>query len=217
MADTALAALRLAIEQAWSGGARAVLTQPLVELAGAQSERPAALRDVLNLRDGVHSRVVIGLVTLSDATVDAAGFKAARDSVRRCAHYLAMNLNPPSLTDDAQIWAVAPTGTNGIEAWTRLRAEVHQDTWSLPKSVWLPGTEPDPSSFLREGPLATPWRHSGALSDEQFDLQGRFGRRLGTKRKPWERERVQALLDVLNGTEDPESVATKLLHLAENA
>ncbi len=182
-------------------------------------ERPPALREVLKLSDNEQVRVVIGLVALGDAKVDDAGFTAARDNLRRIAHYLTMKLNPPSLADDAQLWAVAPAGTEGIEAWTRLRAEIHQDAWSLPKSVWLPGSVPDPASFLREGPLARPWDESGTASDGQLDLHARFARKLGGRQAQWEPERVQALLSALIGTEgaaaDPESIATKLFELAE--
>lgn len=219
MPDAALTALRDAIQRTWSGASRRVVLQPLVELAGTGVERPGALRDVLNLLDGEQSRAVIGLVALDHSAIEADGFAAARKTLRRTAHYLTLHLNPPSLADDAQLWAVAPAGTEGNEAWVRLRAEIHQDSWSLPKSVWLPSATPDPSAFLREGPLARPWDEPGAAAEGQLDLHARFARKLGTGDARWERTRVEALVAALTGTDgagtDPEAVATKLLKLAE--
>jgi hypothetical protein len=219
MPDTAIAALCDAIQRTWTGADRKVVKQPLVELAGAEVERPRALRDVLNLLDGDRSRAVIGLVALDHAIMDADGFAAARTTLRRTAHYLTLHLNPPSLVDDAQLWAVAPVGSEGNEAWLRLRAEIHQDSWSLPKSVWLPSARTDPSTFLREGPLARPWDEPGAVADGQLDLHARFARKLGTRQAPWERWRVEALLAALTGTDgagtDPEGVANRLMQLAE--
>lgn len=218
MPNSALASLRDALHRAWSGDSRAVRTQPLVELTGVDVARPAALVDVLRLSEGEQVRAVIGLVEVEDSSVSEAGFTAARDTLRRIAHYLAIHLNPPSLADDAQLWAVAPAGTNGVEAWMRLRAEVHQDAWSLPKSVWLPDEEPDPESFLREGPLARPWDESGAAQDDQLQIDARFARKLGTKHAPWDTGRVAALLMTMTGVtrgKDPETVAEELLQLAE--
>jgi hypothetical protein len=221
MPDDALAVLRDAIHQAWRGGTRTVVNQRLVELAGGEVDRPAALRDVLNLLDGEQSRAVVGLVALDHSTIDADGFSAARDTLRRTAHYLTLHLNPPSLADDAQLWAVAPAGTEGNEAWMRLRAEVHQDSWSLPKSVWLPSAALDPSAFLREGPLARPWDALTEAAGGQLDLHARFARKLGTRQAAWQRERVDALLAALTATDgagtDPEAVATRLMQLAEEA
>lgn len=187
-----------------------------MSLGKADVERPPALSEVLGLRRGEQVHAVIALVVLGDTDLDADGFVHARDSIREIAHYLATHLNPPALADDAQVWAVAPPGLETVAAWKRLREEVHQDTWSVPKSVWLPGGTPDPTAFLDEGVLAEPWDAQSEGAAESLDLLDRFAKKLSGKRGPWDRERVRQFLDGLTDSErEPALLAESLLRLAE--
>lgn len=186
-------------------------------LGRADVERPSALRGVLRLRRGQNVHAVIALVALDDVDLDGRGFAHVRDSVRGVAHFVATHLNPIALADDAQVWAAAPVGREREPAWERLRDEIHQDTWSVPKSLWIPNDQMDPSAFMQQSILAEPWDTEESAHAESLDLLDRFAKKLGGKGGAWPRQRVRALLDCLMDDAEPSAVAGALVRLAEDA
>ncbi len=239
MRPSPVEALRTGIHDRWRGDGLVAAELSLVHLGVADVERPAELVHVLRLTREGRPHAVIGIVDLTDRSPAGPGFDSIRDFIRDVSHFMAMHLNPPSLVDDAQVWAVAPAGSNDVEGWKRLRAEVHQDTWSLPKSVWLPSAHPDPQAFLREGVLAAPWQHKveegrgvegedaaggdpsaqhdGRATGSDVDFIGQLAEKLSSKRNPWDRERVQLLVDTFKKSQadaDADAIASELLQMA---
>lgn len=219
MSTAPIDALLAAIQSRWARGDGSAVTDfPLVDLGKADVERPAGLAQVLGLKRKGAVHAVLGIVVLDDVKLEGDVFGRQRDAVRRVAHYLATHLNPPSLADNAHVWAVAPSGNEDDSAWRHLRQELHQDTWSVPKSLWLPGNPPDATAFLEQGFLATPWKDEQAEQADALDLIDRFAKKLGPRNAPWQRERVLQLVETLrSGQTDPETIAASLILLAQES
>ncbi|HCF56498.1 MAG TPA: hypothetical protein DFS52_00680 [Myxococcales bacterium] len=176
------------------------------------------MKHVMAFRRAGEVHAVLALVALDDATLDGDAFARQRDIVRAVAHYIATHLNPLSLADSAHVWAVGPTGKQDDSAWRHLRQDLHQDSWSVPKSLWLPGHPPDATEFLDQGFLATPWEGEPGGQVESLDLIDRFAKKLGSRKAPWQRDRVRQVLDSLGGGQTAaDAVADSLIHLAEES
>lgn len=187
----------------------------LVNLGKFDTEKPSELLQVVQIvrSDRVHA--ILALVKLDPSEPDGEGFRVLRNRLREIAHYLANHLNPPTLADDAHLWAVAPPGSDTNPIWKRLRAEVHQDTWSVPKSIWLPSEQPDPLKFLNEGVLAVPWATIDQKHAKSLDLIDRFAKKLGSRDAPWDHQQVYGLIHALTDEKsDPSMVARRLLERA---
>lgn len=180
-------------------------------------ERPPSLKRVLGLQRRGKTHAVIALVAVDDVDLAGEAFTRVRDDILAVAHYVATHLNPPSLADNVHLWVVAPPGKETVPAWRQLRQDLHQDTWSVPKSVWLPGPSLDANAFLDQGLLARPWDQDAGADADGIDLMDRLARKLGSKTAPWAPEQVRQLLEELrNESAEPAARALSLIALAEN-
>lgn len=209
--------LVIAIKKRWSGSELNIPPdEPLGSLGKADVERPPSLKKVLGLQRSGRTHAVIALVAVDDVDLVGESFARMRDDILAVAHYVATHLNPPSLVDNVHLWVVAPPGKEAVPAWRRLRQDLHQDTWSVPKSVWLPGQSLDADAFLDQGLLARPWDQDAETEAAGIDLMDCLARKLGSKAAPWAPEQVRQLLEELrNESAEPAMRALSLIDLAE--
>lgn len=195
----------------------------LVHLGQLDVPSPIGRDSLFRLIADGRTHSILGIVDFSTYAVPMRGedaFHKIRNILTDVAHYLATHVIPRSLANEVHVWAIGPTGSDQDPGWLRLKQEIHQDTWSVPKSLWLPSTiDADPTDFLDEGILAQPWGapHAFGSPDENarsidaFDLVGRFERRLSGRQQSWDRGMVEQLLATLSGKGAPADVAAALL------
>ena len=100
---------------------------------------------------------------------------------------LGRNLGSAADADELHVWIVTPPGAGASPAWGALRLEFARDTYTCPKSVWVPGPDPsvwadEASAFVDTTFLARPWATAGTGEDSQLDDLGSSLRKKGKTR-----------------------------------
>jgi hypothetical protein len=100
---------------------------------------------------------------------------------------LGRNLGSAADADELHVWIVTPPGAGASPAWGALRLEFARDTYTCPKGVWVPGSNPkfwadEAAAFVETTFLARPWAHAGTGEDSRLDDLGTSLRKKGKTR-----------------------------------